>query len=535
MKRSLYAAASLLLCLLLLCGCAVKVKPVATAAPTDTPRPTEAATPEPTEAPAPEPTPEPAPEPEPGETSEPDPAETPEPTSGPSKELYSETFETWSRSEPGMDGTIVGTAEIRYPVYTGPQSDLLNRLVSWQVSERKSGAEETLRQARNDQELFLQDDLWFAAYEETQTWSSFRWDDYLILVREDYTYLGGTHGMYGTTYYVTDFKTGRQVFLSEFLRENGTDLESVGETLVGLCYEMEADGDITYVDEGYIRESMTQDGSWYPDENGIHFIAGVYALAPYASGEIDVTVGWGLLEYIQPVDSGLYSRYNPDADSAMIDVLCRDYTPDSTMELPVIVGDEGIAAQAVNDEIALLARKYFASMEGYPEAEDWDRYETLICYPYTAGRYLNIIVTDLLETQYADYQEMTSWVYDKEQGRRVTLEEALQLSGCNYETFQELLAGALSQCTTYRLQDVAFRMMPDGMPEFYLLVYWTIEDDGFFYDAYTYLRMSREGNVYPCEEWLIDPMELDTGFTSGSLSCQWPGVYAGYGDPEGVG
>ena len=329
MKRSLFATIAVVLCIMLLVGCTVKVTPAPSPSPTEapviTPAPTAEATPEPTPAPteAPVPTAEPVPEETPEPTAEPsaEPAEEPIPeeTPEPVKQPFSESFQTWSDEVKNASGAVVGTAEIRYPVYEGPQSDPLNRLVEWEVSARKKDASVTLNSAITDSEL--SEGYWFVPYEESQEWVSFRWEDYLILCQTDFTYLGGAHGIYGSTYYVTEFKTGKQVFLSEFLREYGTDLESVGETLVGLCYEMEAAGDITNVDEAYIRESLIQDGCWYPDEDGIHFIAGVYALAPYASGEIGSVSAFRILAALSQVKVtvmvwGAVSYFTPGIGSA---------------------------------------------------------------------------------------------------------------------------------------------------------------------------------------------------------------------------
>lgn len=525
MKRYISVLLAAVLLLSVLAGCGSDPAPAPSAQPAAsqpalTPTPTTEPTPTPTAttAPAPEPTPEPAPEP------------TPDP--------LSEEFLTWEIEEviPEDNESIVGTGKIFYPVYDGPQADVLNRLVETVVFARQEGMKQTMRDARKNWEIGqeLANEEWFESFEETEEWSSFRCaapdgkSVWLVLAVYDYSYTGGVHGSYSHTYLVTDYESGEAVFLSELLREYGTDIESVGEALVSACEAMAEQDDGIWPASDYIRNELTKDGYWYPSEDGIHFIAPPYALASYAMGEVEMAVPWEELVNVPSADSGVYDR-GEGGTEAKLDVLCRDYSDVSMLEIPVIVGTDSVAAQAVNDELARLARTYYAEVA--EDTELWqdlaDFYVAYHCYPCSTDRYLSILET-CETTMNAEYSTQTGpyfWVYDKQYDRRVTLTDALLMSGYHYDDFLTLLAGAMTQVSEYSLEGVAFRMLPDGTPEFYLLVWWTIEDEDllFGYSTYSFLRIGENGSLYACDEYPIAPLELDSGFTTGPLSFQAAG------------
>ena len=492
-------------------------------APTVQPTVQPASTPVPTAEPSPEPTAEPTPEP------------TPEPPPEPTAEPVKTEFLDWTVEEtiPEAESLVVGTGKITYPVFEGRQADALNRLVEMVVGARKEGILQSMRYAREEWELMQQlENEWDVAYEETEDWSSARYTDAasgldcLVLTIRDYSYTGGAaHGFYETTYLVTDQASGEQIFLADLLRRFGTNLESVGEALVGICEDMAAEDDMIWTSADYIRNELTKDGCWYPDEDGLHFVAPVYALGPYARGEVELILTWDMLAEIPAVDSGVYDR-GEGSTGPVLDVRCRDYSAVSLLEVPVIAGADSPAAEAINDELAQLARSYYAEVA--ENTEQWqelaDFYIEYHCYPCTTDRYLNVLESYELtmDDSYVSNAGLYSWVYDKELHRRVTLTDALLMSGYHYEDFQTLLSGALSQCNDYSLINVAFRMLPEGRPEFYLLVWWTVqEEEAFFsYSAYTFMRIGENGSLYPCEGYVIDPAELDSDFSTGPLVSQ---------------
>ena len=153
------------------------------------------------------------------------------------------------------------------------------------------------------------------------------------------------------------------------------------------------------------------------------------------------------------------------------------------IEVPTLIPPEGqennLEIQAMNDELAYLLQKY-SRQTADPIARMAPGTKCLF-YPTETKRFFNLLLYRQEEHTDSPYLTLTSWVYDREDNRRLTLGEALALSGTDLNTVEEGLRQKLKAegIPAYAdrapednyLQEVtlaAFRMISDTEGEFYL-------------------------------------------------------------------
>ena len=155
------------------------------------------------------------------------------------------------------------------------------------------------------------------------------------------------------------------------------------------------------------------------------------------------------------------------------------------IEVPALIPPEGqednLEIQAMNDELAYLLQEY-SRQTADPIARMAPGTKCLF-YPTETARYFNLLLYRQEEHTDYPYLTLTSWVYDREDNRRLTLGEALTLSGTDLNTVEDGLRQKLEAAgvPAYAdrtpednyLQEVtlaAFRMVSDTEGEFYLYV-----------------------------------------------------------------
>ena len=144
----------------------------------------------------------------------------------------------------------------------------------------------------------------------------------------------------------------------------------------------------------------------------------------------------------------------------------------SILEIPQIAGDGSEAAQAVN--AALLERK--AVYQSYIDDHTLNgaTWCEVTAYPITTDRYLNIALLENTFPCYGTDGDLYAWVYDRDEQREVTVEEALSLAGTTEDSLRQAVADALASGDlplpldeeTFSIR--GFRIGADGQVSFYL-------------------------------------------------------------------
>ena len=113
----------------------------------------------------------------------------------------------------------------------------------------------------------------------------------------------------------------------------------------------------------------------------------------------------------------------------------------SVLEIPQIAGDDSPDAQAIN--AALLERKaaYQIYMDDPYQGGTWCE---VAAFPVTTERYLNLILLENVYPSYGNDGDLHAWVYDRQERRSVTVEEALTLAGTTEDALREAVSEALA-------------------------------------------------------------------------------------------
>ena len=110
-------------------------------------------------------------------------------------------------------------------------------------------------------------------------------------------YLGGAHGVAGTTYYVFD-EQDRRLTLADLLQGDKSTLYP----LLDAAYKKEATFDPAAKDlEEYEREqvkNLHEADNFYFSADGIVFSYVPYAVAPFAAGQVELTLPYSKLRGI---------------------------------------------------------------------------------------------------------------------------------------------------------------------------------------------------------------------------------------------
>lgn len=108
----------------------------------------------------------------------------------------------------------------------------------------------------------------------------------LSLRKEFYSYLGGVHPIYGVLGYNFDSETGEKLELDDVV----TDFEQAMELVEQKLFEI-YDKEAFYPDVEEMFDKFTpEEISWIMGYQGITFLFNPYAIAPYASGLMEVTL-----------------------------------------------------------------------------------------------------------------------------------------------------------------------------------------------------------------------------------------------------
>lgn len=251
----------------------------------------------------------------------------------------------------------------------------------------------------------------------------------------------------------------------------------------------------------------------------------------------------GSLVSCQPQNAGssASSASRPGQASPLISMetqyydLCSNY-----IEIPALVmpdgGQPNQAIAAINQELDELREEYLPILTGeaatYNPFGDTSGKKYCLFYPSTTARYLNLVLFQKEEGGYDD-GDIRTWVYDLEEKRPVTEEEALGLA----EVTREGLFDGLGQALQSEVQDLhtlregpeiqGFRIREDGSVVFYLwagLQAWE-EGQASHWCEGLYVWQDGAYTRYDCMSaqtalWPLVPAE-ETDQLSPALWCQW--------------
>jgi hypothetical protein len=122
----------------------------------------------------------------------------------------------------------------------------------------------------------------------------------LTLGSRYYSYAGGAHGNYGTTYTTIDLSSIKKLVVGDILTPDGiTNLNGLLEKYFRKQYKLEANESLS--EGGLFEDTIGATDNFYITGKGIGFSYAPYEIGPYALGEINLFVPFTELSaYLQP-------------------------------------------------------------------------------------------------------------------------------------------------------------------------------------------------------------------------------------------
>lgn len=166
---------------------------------------------------------------------------------------------------------------------------------------------------------------------------------------------------------------------------------------------------------------------------------------------------------------GSIAAFSPSAAAPVVAMQLQHYDQmGNYIEIPILCADSGELsddAQAINAQLTALAQEY----QDYLSQVDGTQtgYRRCLFYPSTTRRFLNLIFHQN-DSSGENYNRIFTLVYDLEQHRLFSLDQALELAGVSQEEVLSAIPGlpANQQFTSQEIS--GFRICSDGQVEFYL-------------------------------------------------------------------
>lgn len=203
------------------------------------------------------------------------------------------------------DGTLYYTITCSYPVVfidgNEAAAEKINADILSRVDAFNTGVNIQAETAKEDYEYLINNDEYTPPpYSSDLSFTVTRADDQVIsFTQNDYIYMGGAHGLPGTTGINYDTKTGELISFTELSNTPDTfraDTLAYNQSLAQTEYysmQLFNTDDIT---NGTLEEVLYADGMWYLSTSGLVFMSPPYALAPYAAGTLKFTIPYSELE-----------------------------------------------------------------------------------------------------------------------------------------------------------------------------------------------------------------------------------------------
>ena len=214
------------------------------------------------------------------------------------------------------DGTLYYTITCSYPVVfidgNEAAAEKINADILSRVDAFNTGVNIQAETAKEDYEYLINNDEYTPPpYSSDLSFTVTRADDQVIsFTQNDYIYMGGAHGLPGTTGINYDTKTGELISFTELSNTPDTfrsDTLAYNQSLAQTEYysmQLFNTDDIT---NGTLEEVLYADGMWYLSTSGLVFMSPPYALAPYAAGTLKFTIPYSELEHMGFNESYTYT------------------------------------------------------------------------------------------------------------------------------------------------------------------------------------------------------------------------------------
>lgn len=215
------------------------------------------------------------------------------------------------------DGTLYYTVTCSYPVVfiNGNESaaEKINADIRSRVDAFNTGVSINAETTKEDFEYFLSEDNDYPLIPHSSdlSFTVTRADEHVIsFTQNDYIYMGGAHGLPGTTGINYDTATGELIAFGDLSDDPDAfhaDTLAYNQELANTEYysmQMFNTDDIT---NGVLEDTLYADGMWYLSTAGLVFMSPPYALAPYAAGTLKFTVPYSELKRMGLKDSYTYT------------------------------------------------------------------------------------------------------------------------------------------------------------------------------------------------------------------------------------
>ena len=202
----------------------------------------------------------------------------------------------------------------------------------------------------------------------------------------------------------------------------------------------------------------------------------------------------------------------------VIDLAGSDVKPGCLIEVPQIMNTQNKAAQAINAEILELSQ----TMQN-TYMEDETMWCEMTAWPTATERYLNLTVLVQEYPSYGTSGQVLSWVYDKETGSQVQMDDVLAMAETDTETITADIADWCSENNYLVTEDVlnwlTFRMTDEETPQFMASAAIVPESLAGETEPWSYFFTWTDGKVEYSAIAPFSPAEV-TGAYSNFLWCQ---------------
>lgn len=203
------------------------------------------------------------------------------------------------------DGIVFYTISCSYPVVfvagNEAASEKINADIRSRVDAFNTWTMQDAELAKEDLEYWNDEGVPAPfPYSSDLSFTVTRADENVIAFTENsYEYMGGAHGMPGTTGINYDTKTGELIVFTE-LSDNPdafrADTLAYNQALAQTEYYSQQMFNTDDITNGTLEEVLYADGMWYLSTSGLVFMSPPYALAPYAAGTLEFTIPYSDLK-----------------------------------------------------------------------------------------------------------------------------------------------------------------------------------------------------------------------------------------------
>ncbi len=209
---------------------------------------------------------------------------------------------------PGMKGKSPA-AEIEYSFVSAVKNNWLNNEIKKIMGYDSSlNFKDGFQKIKNDYFNFYKKDLPadFDSLEMPDTYNfsqsqnvtiRYNENDFVIFESSEYSYSGGMHGNYSSTFFGFDIPMNKSILLADIVSADSVSLQKVVEKYFRIQYKVKSDSLNEILFENYLPANK----NFYFNEKGITFLYNPYEVASYAQGEISVFIPFAALKnYLQP-------------------------------------------------------------------------------------------------------------------------------------------------------------------------------------------------------------------------------------------